>query len=175
MQTDVPFLETDRLRLRGHTRDDFDAVLAMWSDPLVVRHIGQGVALSENQVFEKILRLRGMWPVFGFGFWAIEERMTGRLVGEIGFLERYRAEPEHRGVPECGWALVAEAHGKGFASEALAAVLGWGDANLRVRRTICTITPENAPSIRLAEKFGYKRFGTELSNGRNVVLFERIV
>jgi RimJ/RimL family protein N-acetyltransferase len=169
----VPVVTTERVVLRAHRREDFDAVLAMWSDPLVVPYIGQGVAMTENQVWEKILRMRGMWAVLGFGFWAIEEKATGRLIGEIGFLDRRRAQPNLKD-PECGWALASEAHGKGFASEALKAVLAWGDANLGPR-TICTIVTENAPSIRLAEKFGYKRFGEEASNGRPVLVFERVV
>ncbi len=37
---EVPILETERLRLRGHRRDDFAASAAMWADPIVTRYIG---------------------------------------------------------------------------------------------------------------------------------------
>jgi RimJ/RimL family protein N-acetyltransferase len=36
----APILETDRLRLRAHTAEDFAASAAMWGDPDVTRFIG---------------------------------------------------------------------------------------------------------------------------------------
>ena len=36
----VPVIETERLRLRGHRRDDFAACCALWSDPVVTQYIG---------------------------------------------------------------------------------------------------------------------------------------
>ena len=38
----IPTLETERMRLRPHRLQDLDACVAMWADPVVTRHIGQG-------------------------------------------------------------------------------------------------------------------------------------
>ena len=46
---EVPVLETERLRLRGHRPDDFADSVAMWADPLVTRYIG-GKPLSGEDV-----------------------------------------------------------------------------------------------------------------------------
>ena len=40
MVTDVPVIETERLILRAHKLDDFDALAALWSDPTIVRFVG---------------------------------------------------------------------------------------------------------------------------------------
>jgi RimJ/RimL family protein N-acetyltransferase len=48
-----------------------------------------------------------------------------------------------------------EAHGRGYATEALGKVLEWGDANFEGATTICIIHRENDASVHLARKFGY--------------------
>ena len=58
-----------------------------------------------------------------------------------------------------GWVLAAEAHGKGYASEALAAICAWGRGHFGEHRCACIIAPENAASIRVAAKAGFRLSG----------------
>jgi hypothetical protein len=53
--------------------------------------------------------------------------------------------PSLDGTLEAGWTLVPETHGKGFASETLAAMLVWADDNFPDRPVTCIIDPDNAP------------------------------
>ena len=127
MSPDIPIVETERLILRDHRLADFDAYVAMWADPLVTRFIG-GRPRSREESWIRFLRHAGMWRHVGFGFWAIEEKASGRFIGEAGFLELRRdIEPSIEGTLEAGWAFVPDAHGKGYASEAVGAFLRWGD------------------------------------------------
>jgi RimJ/RimL family protein N-acetyltransferase len=151
-------LETARLRLRGHRPDDFTACAAMWADPVVTRFIG-GRPLSGEEIWARMLRYAGHWSWFGYGFWAIEEAATGRFVGELGFADfRREIDPPLGDRPEMGWALVAAAHGRGFAAEATAAALTWADARFGGRETVCLINPDNHPSLRVAAKCGYREW-----------------
>jgi RimJ/RimL family protein N-acetyltransferase len=59
-------------------------------------------------------------------------------------------------MPECGWSLATPAHGKGYATEAVRSVLAWGDAHFGKVRMACIIAPENAASLRVAEKTGFR-------------------
>ncbi|TIP68911.1 MAG: GNAT family N-acetyltransferase, partial [Mesorhizobium sp.] len=69
-------------------------------------------------------------------FWAIEDKASGRFIGEAGFHDLKRdMVPSIEGVPEAGWALVPSAHGKGFASEVVRLVLAWGDEAFGRART----------------------------------------
>ena len=80
----------------------------------------------------RLLRYGGMWPMLGYGYWAIEEKASGALVGDIGYADFMREmTPPLDGMPEMGWVLASSAHGKGYASEALAAISAWGAALLR--------------------------------------------
>ncbi len=169
----APVLETERLRLRAHRRDDYPALAAMWADPEVVRYIG-GKPSSGEESWSRLVRYAGHWPLLGFGFWAIEEKRSGRFAGELGFADFKRElTPSLEGAPEIGWALAAWAHGQGFATEAIRSVLAWGDANLEARRTVCLIAPEHAVSLHLAEKFGYEKLSEVLYKGHTSLLFER--
>jgi RimJ/RimL family protein N-acetyltransferase len=52
----VPILETERLRLRGHRLDDFPASAAMWADPVVTRHT-TGKPQTREEVWLRLLRV----------------------------------------------------------------------------------------------------------------------
>lgn len=173
MTIDVPVIETPRLRLRSLAPSDFEAHAAMWADPVVTRYIG-GTPQTREQSWVRLLRHLGMWQAMGFGFWAVTERETGRLIGEAGFHDLKRdVSPSISGTMETGWGFVPDVHGKGIASETVAAVLAWGDAHRPAMRKTCLINPENVASVRVAEKYGFREFARSTYHGAPTVLFER--
>ena len=169
----VPRLETERLVLRGHRAADFAECSVMWGDAEVTRFIG-GRAFPKDEVWTKLLRYVGHWSVLGFGFWVLEDKESGRFVGEVGFADFKRdIEPSLEGAPEIGWVLAPWAHGRGLATEAVRAALGWGATGLPSKRTVCLISPENVASVRVAEKCGYREFRRTTYKGQPTLLFER--
>jgi RimJ/RimL family protein N-acetyltransferase len=170
---EAPALETARLRLRAHLLDDFTAFAAMWADPIVARYTS-GKPLSEEEAWTKLLRYAGHWSLLGFGYWAVEDKETSRFIGELGFADYKRdIRPSLGNTPEAGWIFSPAAHGKGYASEALREVFAWGDARFAHAPTVCLIHPENAPSIRLAAKFGCEEVRKTTYKDRDVILFSR--
>jgi RimJ/RimL family protein N-acetyltransferase len=86
-------------------------------------------------------------------------RTTGAYLGDVGFLDALRTGVDgFDGDPEIGWSLVTAARGQGYASEAVAAALGWGGG--RFTRTVAMINPENTPSEAVARRSGFVRFAT---------------
>lgn len=152
-----PTVETERLRLRAHTRADYETCVPMWNDPIVTRFIG-GRPFTREEVWQRLLRYAGSWVLLGHGFWAIEDKASGKMIGEIGVMNARREmnPPFGEDEPEFGWALLPDAHGKGYAAEALQAALDWEAANLGSPCVVAMIDPDNAPSIKLAHKFGFR-------------------
>lgn len=151
----APELTTARLRLRAHRPSDLATCHAIWSDPDVVRYIG-GQPSSVEVAWRRMLTYAGLWSMLGYGYWAVEEQATGSYIGDAGLAEFERdLQPSLRGMLEFGWALASVAHGKGYASEAVAAIEAWRRAQLPARRAVCIIAPENRASIRVAEKAGF--------------------
>ena len=169
----IPTIETERLKLRGHTLADYDACMAMWSDPSVTQHIG-GRPSTQEEVWGRLLRYAGHWAYLRFGYWAIEEKSSREFIGEVGFADYHRnIEPSVSDMPEIGWVLVSNARGKGYATEAVMAALAWGDASFGSRRTSCMIAPENLASIRVAEKCGYHHWLDTEYHGQPTLVFVR--
>ena len=169
----VPVIETQRLRLRGHRLDDFDACAALWGDPIVTRFIG-GKPSTREESWARLLRNVGHWSLLEYGYWVVEDRATGQFAGEIGFSDLKRdITPSLDGFPESGWVLLPHIHGKGFATEAVRAILAWGDTQFAGRQTACIINPENAASIGVAEKCGYRELVRTTYKGAPTVMFRR--
>src|SRR3712207_4609684 len=83
----LPPLETERLRLRPFTPGDLEALHALWADPEIGRWLGG----AHEHVQESIDELQGHLDHqarHGYSLWAVEERTSGRFVGEVG-LQRF--------------------------------------------------------------------------------------
>jgi RimJ/RimL family protein N-acetyltransferase len=159
--------------MRGHRAEDLDASAAMWGDPIVVRYIG-GRPSTREEAWSRVLRYAGHWCLLGFGYWAMEEKASGRFVGEVGFADFKRdITPSFEGTPESGWALAPWAHGKGYATEALGAALAWGDSNFPSKGTVCLIDEGNEASVRVATKCGYAESARTTYKGASGVVFRR--
>jgi len=166
-------LETERLRLRGHGLNDFIPSAAMWADPQVTQFVG-AKPFTEEESWTRLLRYVGHWALLGFGYWLVEEKETGKFIGEVGFSDYKRdLEPSLKGTPEIGWALTSQAQGKGYATEAVRAATAWGDVHFRTATTACIIHPENVPSIRVAEKCGYRKSQSATYKGKPTLMFVR--
>ena len=153
-------LTTDRLVMTPHQRGDFAKLAALWANPQVVRFIG-GQPSSEEESWARLLRYAGCWAVMGFGFWAVRDRESGAYLGDVGYLEGRRAGLDgFGGDPEIGWCLDPAFHGKGFASEAVRAALGWGAAHLapQHRRVVAMIHPDNAASVTVAARCNFRHY-----------------
>ncbi len=171
--SDIPTVQTARLRLRAHRLDDFEQSFAMWSDPGVTRFIG-GKPSTEQQTWSRMLNYAGLWALVGFGYWAIEDKATGRFAGELGFANfRRDIALSMRDVPELGWTLATEFHGRGYATEAVRAAVAWGDTQFASPRTVCLIDVDNVASIRVAEKSGYSVFQRTVFHERPTLFLER--
>jgi RimJ/RimL family protein N-acetyltransferase len=169
----TPVLQTARLTLRGHRRDDLKDCIAMWSNPAVTRYIG-GRAFTPEEVWTRVLRYVGHWSMLGFGYWLVSETATGAFVGEVGFANFERdLTPSLGEAPEAGWIVTPEARGRGYALEAIGAAHGWINDVFGARRTVCMIDHDNVISQGIAAKCGYRAWVEASYHGTPVALYER--
>ena len=170
---EAPVVETARLILRPYRAGDADAVAAMMADEEVMRHLG-GHGIGREEAWRKLLCCHACWSLLGFGYWAVERRSDGAMIGQAGFADFQREMiPSLRGLPEMGWLLAREAFGQGYATEAAAAGLAWLDAALSPPETVAIIDHGNAASIRVAEKCGFAAGEPALYRGESILLFRR--
>jgi RimJ/RimL family protein N-acetyltransferase len=123
----------------------------------------------------RLLRYVGHWTLLDYGMWAVETRGSGEYVGDIGFFNAKREiDPSLGDEPEIGWVLASHAHGKGYATEAVRAVVAWGDRRFHGARTVCLIHPDNAPSLRVAEKCGYRELHRTTYKSQPAIVLGRL-
>ncbi len=169
----VPVLETERLRLREFRETDLDRWAAVMADPVTVRYVG-AQAHSREETWRRLLTSGGLWPMYGYGYWAAERKADGLVVGHVGFADFKRDMiPSIEGVPEAGWIFAPEVHGQGLAGEALTAALNWADRALAGQSFVAIIDPANAASIRLAERTGFSSREEAVYRGEPILLFRR--
>lgn len=147
------FLETERLVLRRFTEADLDNLVALDSDPDVMRFINGGTPTSrddmQNVFLPAFLRYRDR--IEGYGFWAAIEKSTGEFLGWFHFRPPEGASPDE---PELGYRLRKSAWGKGYGTEGSRALIRKGFAEHGVRRVVASTYQDNIGSRRVMEKAG---------------------
>lgn len=156
---------TARLGLRPLRREDLDALAEVYLHPLVMRWIG---AHTRQDVEREIALQLEHQALLGWSFWAVEDRESGRVIGDCGL------QPlEHRGPEaELGYDFHPDAWGRGLATEAARAVMGRALGTLGVDRVVAVVKPDHVASQRVLEKAGLRRAGTRLAYGEPMLLYQ---
>ncbi len=149
------FLETERLLLRRFTEDDVDNLVALDSDPDVMRFITGGPPTPREVIQNDFLPtyLRYYERFAGFGFWAAIEKSSGEFLGWFHFRPPKDSSPHD---VELGYRLRKTAWGKGYATEGSRALIRKGFTELGVRRVFATTYQDNVGSRRVMEKAGLR-------------------
>jgi aminoglycoside 6'-N-acetyltransferase len=145
---------TDRLRLRRSVPSDAEAISAYRSDPEVRRYQGWERTDPEH-VREEIERMdgRAVGDPGGWVQFSLEERIGGRLVGDVGLSP---ADDAPADVIKIGYTVSPAAQGLGYATEAVGALVGYAFDRLGASTVRAYASEENVASIRVAEKVGMR-------------------
>ena len=168
----APVIDLGRVILRPDALTDFERFVEIWADPGVIRFIG-GRPFTRSESWSRFLRNAGLWPMLGYGYWAVIDKESGAYWGNAGFADFERGIDAIAAIPEAGWALAPEAQGRGLASLIVGALVGWADAHLPHAETCCIIDPDNVASIRVAEKNGFRPGMVADYAGSQVRVFSR--
>ncbi|MBA2466595.1 MAG: GNAT family N-acetyltransferase, partial [Sphingomonas sp.] len=150
--------------LRQYRKQDFESHLEIVGDDDVMRFIG-GSGLKREDGWRRFAAAVGSWPLLGFGGWAVVRRSDNKLIGMLSLFNAWRdMEPQFGEEPEMGWIFAKEVHGQGIAAEACLAALAWADEALGPVPVWAIVAPENAPSLKLAERLGFERLADSVYN-----------
>lgn len=147
------YLETERLILRRFTPDDLDDLVALDSDPEVMRWV-TGAPTPREELEHDILPAWLAYYERGdrYGFWAAIVRATGEFLGWFHFRPPHGSDDPD--VAELGYRLKRAAWGRGYATEGSLALIDKGFQELGVRRVVALTAEEHAASRRVMEKAG---------------------
>jgi RimJ/RimL family protein N-acetyltransferase len=158
--SEAPELRTERLLMRASRFEDYERWIGVVADPAVGAGLGKPNGLTPHEAFVDLSVLTAHWTLRGFGHWMLESLETGELVGRAGLYH----PPDWPDV-EVGWTVAREHWGKGYAPEAGRRACEWAHEELGLPRILSLIHPDNAQSMRVAEKLGLKREGRHSTRG----------
>lgn len=160
-------IESKRLLVRPFVADaDSKSMLAVYGDPEVMRFIPGGALSGLDAVRALLDAYASAQGTQGFSSWALVERESGCLIGDVGF-----GNFEPTGDIELGYTLARPYWGRGYASEAARACLTAGLAQLSAERIIAVVDEANASSLRVVERIGMSRIDRISAHGRPHFLY----
>ncbi len=152
-------IETARLVLRRPVAADAEGVFARYaSDPEVTRLMAWPRHRSVEDTRSFLAFSDAEWERWPAGPYLIESREDGQLLGGTGFAF------ETPTVAATGYVLARDAWGRGYATEALRAMVALAPA-LGIRRLYALCHPTNAASVRVLEKGGFRSEGVVQRRG----------
>ena len=145
-------METKRLRIRRYTREDFDALYEILSDPETMKYYPR--PYDQNGVNRWINWCLDSYEKHGFGLWALELKDTGVFIGDCG-ISMQNIDGEI--LPEIGYHINKHYWRQGYAKEACAAVKNWFFENTNFDSVYSYMNQENIPSWATAAANGMTR------------------
>ncbi len=143
-------IETERLILRRDTLADRPALYAMWADPRVMADLGPVKSVADS---DAALARHASYNAQGLGFWVVERRSDGAVIGFCG-LKPGAPDTPITGALEVGWMLAVPYWKQGFANEAAAASIAWAWANRDDAAIVAITARQNDKSRGLMSRLG---------------------
>src|SRR5215468_7120556 len=158
-------LQTERLTLRPLVPGDAEAYAAMRFHPDVARWLPPAAADPAEAIRNTIERFAAGWRERGHAPWGLFRE--GRLIGHGGL----NYVPEF-GETEVLWALHPDAWGRGYATEAARAALGYGFGVLDLKLIFAIARPDNLASQAVMKRLGLTYTRNVVYRGIDAVWFE---
>jgi RimJ/RimL family protein N-acetyltransferase len=146
---------TEHMLARPPKTDDREAYRSLFLDPAVAEWLRPVPLppLGDQDILEMLQGDELHWDLNDFGPWVLTDRADGSVIGRGGL--RW-TELEGRLIAELPWTIAPDRQGEGLASEAAMAAIEWA-STIELSELAALIRPENAASVRVAEKAGLRR------------------
>lgn len=148
--------ETERLRAVPWRDDHAEAAYAAYSQPDFVRYLGNSQPHPDLEHTRRwIARINELNAGKQDGFWAVELRSTGELVGAT----LCHPVPGGDGEHEIGWHVFPAHQGKGVATEIGRGAAAYGFGVIGLGELIAVVMPANVASLAVARAIGMQPRG----------------
>ena len=155
-------METGRLKIREFTRDDLPALHVMMEKEEVRYAWEHGFTKTETRKWlnQQLARYRKD----GYGYFAVLLKETGALTGQAGL---FKSEMEGKETVELGYIFDDSYWKHDYCTEAVEACIRFAIEKLQLTELYCSVRPENAASVRIAEKAGMEKVGEHIKTYRD--------
>jgi len=159
-------IETNRLILRPFELSDAEAAFGWFGDPVVMRFTPTGPLKSIEETNTRLAFFMDHQKAHGFSKWLVLDRSSGVAIGDSGLLVF-----QDYGWIDLGFRFAQQCWGKGLATEAASAWVRAAFDEFRLNRLGTFVHPENAASIRVLEKMGFRQERRDTVMGMDSIVF----
>lgn len=159
-------ITTARLRFRPFTRDDVDDLHLLWNDPAVRKYLWDDEIVPRQRVESIVENNLSSFTAHGFGLWAVSFLEVDEVIGFSGFWN-FHESPKLElifGFRPAHW-------NRGFATEAVSAMLRYGFEELSFLRIEGSTDAANESSSRVMERAGMAFLKRETTNGLDTLYY----
>ena len=147
-------LDTPRVLLCAWEDSDLEPWISLNADSENLRYFPRTYTPEES--LASFARLRDLLNENPFGLWAAEEKSSGEFMGFVGLAKQALPGVSFMPCHEIGWRLDKKYWGKGYATEAAKAALGFGLNELALPIIYSYTAHQNLPSINVMRKIGLR-------------------
>jgi RimJ/RimL family protein N-acetyltransferase len=159
----VPFASTERLILRGFRPEDFEAYSAYRSLPDIYRFLYRDPPSAEALRERFDASLNSCLSDDGSSLrWAVIRREDGALLGDVSLKLASKAALQ----AEIGYTFNPAYAGKGYATEAVRAVIDLSFGTFGLHRIFARLDAQNTGSVGVVERLGMRREAHLIENDR---------
>lgn len=147
----IPTITTPRLTLRAFRAEDAATLTRILAQEGILKYFPDDSPPTIERSKRFITRQLEEWKAHGYAWWAVEDRITGALLGWNGL--RYLPDTDET---EVGYLLQKGFWGRGLATEGAAEAVRFGFEHIVLDEVIALAHPENVASRRVMEKIGMR-------------------
>ncbi len=145
-------LETDRLLLRKWIEQDLAILAVLNSDPEVMKYLPALLSREESKAMAE--KCKSLISERGWGFWAVEQKSSGKFIGFVG-LHTSKSNLPFSPCVEIGWRLLKDCWGKGYATEAAQEALVFAFNTLKLKEVVSFTAISNSRSRSVMDRLGF--------------------
>ena len=151
------FMRTKRIGFSKWTASNLNLAAELWGDKEVTRFICASGEFTAQDIQCHLQTEIENGENYGVQYWPVFNLESGEFIGCCGL----RPCGDEKLVYEIGCHLRKKYWGKGYASEAVQAVIQYGSSILKATKICLGHHPKNAVSKKMALKFGFQYIGDE--------------
>ena len=171
-------LETERCYVREISLNDIPRLYEIYANPSITKYMEPLFERQEDELAYTKSYIKNVYGLYGYGMWLLIEKESNTVIGRIGVemkenpLDEGLAHEKCRGGVEIGFMIAQEYQGKGYAKEAVRAVLSYCKQHIGTRLVYAMVDRDNEASIGLCERVGFVYKETVPQNGRIFSYYE---
>lgn len=156
----VVIAQTERTMIREMTEADLPAMYELYADPAVAKWCEPLYEYDKELEFTRAY-IENMYTFYGYGLWLVFDRENGELIGRAGISNR---EIDGSECHELGYIIKGTRQRQGLGYEVGSAIMEYATDSLGMDELWLCVEKENAASIALGKKLGFKLWGSNVTD-----------